>query len=143
MLREALVPALKARFAGRPLVLGAGEGPVATFPAAHPGVGDLVIVDDGDELTIYIGDLTHRHFDNYDEGLEESERARRIVEEVVAFLDDLFADRIEFFGSRFGGGGCRRRSETPRGIMSKLFLGARTYVWSGPIDDSSSGVPSA
>jgi hypothetical protein len=38
--------------------------------------------------------LTHGHFDDYTEGLSEAEHARRIVDRVVAFLEDLFANRI-------------------------------------------------
>jgi hypothetical protein len=110
---ETLIPLLKARFADRPLVVGTGSEPAATFPAVHPDVGDLVIRDDGDELTIYVGNFTHVHFDS--------------VDETLTFLDDVFADRMEFFGSHLGGGGCRHRT-------AKALLGTRTYVWSGPVD---------
>jgi hypothetical protein len=132
MLADALLPLLKSRFAGRPVTVGSPPGPIATFPAAHPDVGDLVIHDDGDELTLYVGNFTHVHFNNYDEALAEEERSQRIAEELVAFLEDVFAERVEFFGSHGGGGGCRGRTKE-RVVVSKLFFGAQTYVWSGPV----------
>jgi hypothetical protein len=121
MLAETLIPLLKARFSDRPFVVGTGSHPAATFPAIHPEVGDLVIQDDGDELTVYVGNFTHVHFDN--------------VDDTLAFLEDVFADRMEFFGSHLGGGGCRKRAGKPRGVVSKALLGRRTYVWSGPVED--------
>jgi hypothetical protein len=133
ILTDAIVPVLKARFIGRPVIFGNPPGPVATFPAAHADVGDLVIDDDGDEFTVYVGKFTHVHFSDYDESLTESARAARIVDNLVSFLDDVFADRMEFFGSHTGGGGCRKRGAEPRGMVSRLFFGAKTYVWSGPV----------
>ena len=133
MLAETLIPRLEERFSGRPIVIGTGSQPTATFPAVHPDVDDLIVQDDGDELTIYVGRFTHVHLGNYDEGVTENEREQRIVEETLAFLDDIFADRIEFFASRFGSGGCRKRDGKPRGVVSKLLLGPRSYVWSGPL----------
>jgi hypothetical protein len=47
-------------------------------------------------------------------------------------LEDLFADRIEMYGSHRGGGGSRRISAEPRGVLSKALFGRKTYVWSGP-----------
>ena len=136
ILTDAIVPVLKARFVGRPVIFGNPPGPVATFPAAHADVGELVIHDDGDEFTLYVGKFTHVHFGDYDESLSESARAAKIVDNLVSFLDDVFADRMELFGSHTGGGGCRKRGNTPRGGASRLHFGARTYVWSGPVSST-------
>jgi hypothetical protein len=59
---EKLIPRLQARFPDRGLRVHEGTQPAATFPAAHPDVGDLCIDDDGVELTISVGQLTHGHF---------------------------------------------------------------------------------
>ena len=61
-LSQKLKPRLSARFPDRGLRLHEGKEPVASFPAAHPEVGDLRIDEDGDELTIAVGQLTHGHF---------------------------------------------------------------------------------
>jgi hypothetical protein len=136
MLTDTLISQLRTRFTGRPFVVGSSPGPVATFPAAHPDVGDLLIHDDGDEFTVYLGRFTHVHFNCYDEALTQEERSAQIVDSLLRFLDDIFADRMEFFGSHGGGGGCRMRDAQQRGGLSKFFLGAQTYVWSGPVPNA-------
>ena len=46
---------------------------ISIFPT-NPSIGDIVIVDDGDELLTYIGRFTHSHFSCYEEGFTENER---------------------------------------------------------------------
>lgn len=137
MLTDTLIPQIKAKFSGKPFVIGSPPGPAVTFPAAHPDVGDLAIYDDGDEITVYLGKFTHVHFDHNDDEPSEAERSAKIVEKLIAFLDDVFADRIEFFGSHTGGGGYRVRGSRQRGVISRFFFGAKTYVWSGPVSKDS------
>src|SRR3954451_1360141 len=96
MISDVLIPKLRERFAGRGLQVGVPPEPCAVFTAINPDVGDVVISDDGYELTLEAGRFTHSHFSNYDEDLSETQRAERISEDVVQFLDDLFADRIAF-----------------------------------------------
>ena len=94
-----------------------------------------MIVDDGDEFTVYIGDITHCYFELDDE-LESSElAAAQAVAAVVDFVEAILTERMEFYG---GGtyGGSRLRSEKPRSWLSRLLLGSKTYVWSGPVEDS-------
>ena len=52
---------------------------VIVIPAAHADVGDVLIEDAGDELTLYIGRITHVHFGGLDGGrsAEEQANARR------------------------------------------------------------------
>jgi hypothetical protein len=111
---------LKARWPDRPMKLGGTDGLLVVFPAAHPEVGDVQIHDNGADIIVSIGKFTHEHFLTDDE--------------VIAFLEQLFADRIELFGVGRRGG-WRARSPKPRGKISKFLLGRRTYVWSGPLAD--------
>jgi hypothetical protein len=69
------IPRLLARFPNRGLRLHQGKEPLASFPAAHPEVGDLEINDDGEELTTSVGQLTHGHFSptNYQEPSQKKE----------------------------------------------------------------------
>ncbi|MDP9140467.1 MAG: hypothetical protein M3O62_06720 [Pseudomonadota bacterium] len=96
-------------------------------------MGDIEIYDDGDELTVVVGNFTHSHFGNYDQGISESERDTRISQALVGFLDALFADRIEMYGSHLGGGGTKVRDGRSRGLASRALFGSKTYVWSGPL----------
>jgi hypothetical protein len=131
-LRDALIPRLHAAFPDVPMKIGGEDEPLVTFSAKHADVGNVVIQDEGDELTVLIGGITHRHFENHGDGLNANAKADAIAMEVVEYLRKLFADEIEFFGDGIRGG-ARERSSKPRGMLSKLFLGAKTYVWSGPI----------
>jgi len=85
------------------------------------------------DRAVAIGKFTHTHFASHDRSFAPAESAERIAQDVVAFLDDLFADRIELFGSRHGSGGYRRRRNKRRGFISRLLFGRQSYVWSGPL----------
>ena len=122
MIGDRLLPELKARWPDRPMKFGGADGPLVVFPAAHPEVGDAEIHDSGADIIVSIGKFTHEHFPAEDAG------------DVIAFLEELFADRIELFGAGRRGG-WRARGAKPRGKISKLLFGRRTYVWSGPLAD--------
>jgi hypothetical protein len=127
-LSQKLRPRLLARFADRRLRLHEGNEPVASFPAAHPEVGDLRIDDDGDELTIAVGQLTHGHFAPRSCHRPAHEREEELIERVLAFLDEVFHDRVEFWTAGKFGGWHPRGAEplAPRPNM-------RRFVWSGPV----------
>jgi hypothetical protein len=131
---DKLIPKLLACFPGRGLRLHQGQQPVASFPAAHPEVGDLQIYDDDDELTISVGSVTHGHFspNNYQEPIEK--RQEEVINRVMEFLDAVFKDQVEFWSVGKMGGW------NPRGQEPVLRSSdARTYVWSGPLTTSSRG----
>lgn len=130
-----LLPLLGRRFEGQDMLLQPGGEPVAVFSAKHPEVGDIEIYDEGEELTIVVGNFTHTHFANYEKDLSNSERRARIANETVSFLDDLFADRIEMFGSHRRAGGTRYRRNKRRGTISNFIFGRKSYVWSGPLSN--------
>ena len=129
MLAELLATELGKRFAERGLILNPQSRPTATIPPKHHTWTPIQVFDDGDEVTVFFGGFTHVHFGNYDDGLTPAEREGRIVADVVAFLDDVFADKVEFFGTRFGGG-CRPRGS--QGKWSRRLFGDEAFVWSGP-----------
>jgi hypothetical protein len=123
---EVLVPLLRARFPSLAFTGPSGQPPQLTIAASHPDVGDIVLRDDDEEITAYLGHFTHRHFSNYDE-IPIAEKEKIIAEDVVKFLADLFADRIIMWGSHRGMGGSHS-VDSP----SLLSLGRKKYVWSGP-----------
>jgi len=130
MISDFLIPKLRQRFPNHRIKVGVPPEPCAVFPAIHPEVGDVVISDDGYELTLEAGNFTHSHFSNYDESLSETQRAECIAEDVAQFLDELFADRVILWGSHHGSGGWYPRGTEP----SRVFSGhGELYVWSGPL----------
>lgn len=96
-----------------------------------PEFGEIEVEDDGDELMVFFGKFTHSHFSNYEGALSLEQREERIAADLVQLLQEVFADRIEFYGSSKGGGGFRPRGM--RGTLSKLGFGNKAYVWSGQV----------
>jgi hypothetical protein len=85
-----------------------------------------VLQDDDEEITAFLGRFTHGHFSNYDK-IPTAEKEKIIAEDVVRFLEDLFADRIVMWGSHRGMGGWH-----PIDSHSLVSHGRKEYVWSGP-----------
>ena len=129
MLAEVLIPRLLQRFPGRGMRVGVPPSACAVFPAIHPDVGNVEIFDDGDELTLVAGNFTHGHFSNYNEDLSPEAKAEQIGNEVIAFLESLFSDRIVLWGSHVSAGGWYDlgREGSARGKDTSK------YVWSGPL----------
>ena len=133
MIREVMLPELQSRFPNRGMRAGESINQIGIFPAAHGEVGDLQIWDDGDEATIYIGSITHGHFDSDDRTLAEANSARCISDEVVEFLELLFADRVLIHKSRTDGSDGWEVFDSDDFSDARLNVTDRTYVWSGPI----------
>ena len=129
-LEERLVAVLTERFAGAVAERSAEDEPQIRFPAADPEVGDAIAVVEHDEVTMYVGEIAHGHFKRFD--LEPQERDEAIVDGVVMFLEDLFADRVLLWCDGFGGGWrVLDPGEPPRP------RGTRSFLWSGPLPDRS------
>jgi hypothetical protein len=129
MISSTLIPKLQQRFPEREMQTGSPPSPCVVFPAIHPEVGDVLIYDDGDELTVIAGKFTHGHFSNYEKDLSEEQKSETISEEVVDFLEALFSDQIVLWGSHQGSGGWYHR-----GSPSARKVEAKKYVWSGPLE---------
>jgi hypothetical protein len=132
MIRDKLVPLLKQQYGGASVTFGSPPDPIAIFPAKHPRVGDLSISDDGDEVTIYIGDITHGHFHPYDPSLAQEEIDARVTDEVLEFLADLFADRYLLSKSRQDGSAGFEYWDLDRGSIQRE-PDTDYFTWSGPI----------
>jgi len=103
-----------------------------TVRGASP-VGDLTILSDLEELTLYVGEHTHCHFSLYmHQDRSPADAIDAVVEETVGFLDDLLADRIVVWSRSVDGGvpeagGTFRRATAPE----LLEPGATVFLWSG------------
>ena len=107
------------------------DGPELVFRSPSDEVGELVITDDGDELTVCIGRFTHSRWGRFNTTLPVEQRPEHVARSVLEFVGAILSDRIEFFGSGTGGGS--RPVGKPRGWLSRLLFGAITYRWSGPV----------
>lgn len=134
MIFDYLIPELKGHFPNRGLRVETSPEVRVIFPAAHPEFGNIEICDDDDEVTIYTGHFTHGHFSNYKKNLSEEEKSKKIAENVVGFLKDVFADQIVFWGSHRGSGGWFKRDEPGKSFRTGIFGKPRSkFVWSGPL----------
>ncbi|MEN9217531.1 MAG: hypothetical protein Q6J33_00825 [Gloeomargarita sp. DG_2_bins_126] len=136
MLRDRLIPALQREFAGWEMQLDTPPRPIATFPAAQPAVGRVLIYDDGNEATVWIERIAHGHFHPYDATLSQAQRDEQVTEDVVDFLRALFGDRVLLYRTAAGGmGGWQRldldhATPVPLGLSQSL----RYYLWSRPLE---------
>jgi hypothetical protein len=130
MIRNVLLPALLARFPNRGFRLGDSPNSIGVFPAAHDSVGDVTIHDDDDEATMFVGTITHLHFDG--DSSPKPEFDQRITDEVVSFLGELFADRILLWKSPAPGHDGAMPLQDAHNF-SGISSDDLTYVWSGPI----------
>ena len=112
-LLQTLIPKLQERLPTHEFAVASETA--LTYPARHPEVGSLEIHDDGDELTVFYGTITHAHFDDADE--------------LVAELTELFADRIVLWAGPVGDGSCHITLE------DKSTAGRKRFLWSGPLGD--------
>jgi hypothetical protein len=125
---DVLMPELMAKFGDRGLRPGSAPKLIATFPARCDELGDLEILDDGNEVTIYLGDVTHGHFNPYDDATTSEGAAKWITSEVIEFLDELFADRVVFWAKSNGSGGWQQRFTGH--IPGTIPKDARVFIWS-------------
>jgi hypothetical protein len=128
-LSQKLIPRLH-RPVGHGVHIHEGKEPVATFSAVHADVGDLKIYDEDVELTVEIGNLTHGHFSPRNYETPQAEREEEVIERVMAFLEAVFDDQIEFWRTDIEGGWGPRGSEP-------IGPNPRKYTWSGPLSAAS------
>jgi hypothetical protein len=139
-LKDLLTETLMARFQDRGPQPGSGSEEVVEFPAAHPVVGNLRVEASEGEATVFVGDITHGHFDQFNSPLPPGQVALNIVEEVVDFLEELFADRALLWLAADGRSG-GWQVPFDRSMPADLPPGAKTFVWSGPLPEVSHARP--
>ena len=110
MILDYFIDGFRARFPERELVVPMA-GSIAVVPAAHVDVGDIEVRDDSDELIVTVGEITHSHFACYDNLLSTEVKQQHVANAVLDFMDDIFSNRIEFWGRDTDGGGWRIRSK--------------------------------
>ncbi len=107
---------------------------VIYFPAKSAELGEMYIVSEGYEITVYIGDDFHSHFDAYlDEVYYTPKSLEEGVSDVMDFVRGIFEDKIvvevDYEGGEVLGYEARnideRRSAPPAKNRSEK------HLWSG------------
>ena len=120
MILDYFIAGFKARFPDYQLSVREPDA-VAIVHGNNSVVGNIEVQDDLDELIVFVGDFTHGHFDCWDESLSKDEQYKEVAADVLEFLEDVFADKVEFYRSAHGGGGWRPAGTGPE----------QSYTWSG------------
>ena len=128
MLRDHLIPALKTTFPEAPFDYSGRGNDVASLPMPN-GLGKLKIFDDGDEITVFLGDVTHCHFGQDYLGDGKYSPEPEVCDVVIEYLKDLFSDRVLFYHARDRG---RDGSGPvpPSEELEKIKKDCRCFVWS-------------
>lgn len=131
MIRDVLIMAINQRFPEVPFVFGEPPKPIVSLQSPCQGLGQMEICDDGDEATVYFT-ITHGHFSCYDESLSLGQREQQITDDVIAFLDSLFSDRVviwQLLGGLAGGW----RVLQPGEDAPSPSLARRQFLWTKEI----------
>src|SRR5262245_30634727 len=99
MLRDHLILALKTTFPKLPFEYSGDGNVIASFPMPN-GVGSLRICDDGDEITLFLGDITHCHFSQDYLGDGKYSPEPEVCNAAIQYLKDLISDRVLFYHAR-------------------------------------------
>ncbi|HVP77375.1 MAG TPA: hypothetical protein VMV04_05730 [Thermodesulfobacteriota bacterium] len=127
-----LVTKFQDRFPDQPFHIDESEPFTIVVPPKHPAMGGLKIFDNGSSMIIELVPFTHEHVSIWGPDLAEGRNA--MVRDVIVFVEDVFEDKIEFYGGPRGGG-YQEKGQKTRGYLNKLYFGETTYVWSGPIEE--------
>lgn len=130
MFKTALTEALVDHFPRVKFDFNGASNVIATIQPIHRSWEPIIICDDGDEVTVYFGHFTHKHYGYYGESTDPMLMARTVASDVVEDMKLVFDDQLEFY--KFGGGG-GSRPRGKQGKLSKLLFGIRGVVWSGGV----------
>ena len=108
-----LVKRLREEFPGLDVL---AQDAAVVIPSPNPVIGKIEIEADTHGWIVSIGDLTHGHFDHFAPGLDRNAMLVEAAHQVMMFLGDVFAERIEFFGDAQSSGWRRADVQMPRAI---------------------------
>lgn len=110
------------------------------IPARHPEVGDLLITLDDDEITVFVGNFTHRHFTPHEgTATNAASSIEDCVRDAIEYVSGIVNDQWVLWAYPGGAGGSYRiGSEGDPSADAPTDEDVIRYVWSGPYDPRSS-----
>ena len=128
MRKIVLTSELKKHFPNMTIEYGGKDDVIATIPPIHQSWKPIIICGDEDEVTVFYGDFTHKHFGYFGENTDVEIQAKSIASDVIEEMKSVLEDQLEFY-KQLGGGGSRARGS--QGRLSKALFGKNGVVWSG------------
>jgi hypothetical protein len=107
------------------------------IPARHPEVGDLLITLDDGEITVFVGNFTHRHFTPHDAAATyEASTTEDCVRDALEYVCGILNDRWVLWTYPGGAGGSYRLGSEADPAEDVPVSGEQVvrYLWSGPYD---------
>jgi len=109
---------------------------ILQIPASAAEVGDLLVYDDGNELTVCVGNIAHSHFEAYCENdptqrEREQNAAARACRWIQAILAEEIRFRCEFSKGRFHAGSSWNPAHHDGGKLLAATDEYREYSWQG------------
>lgn len=116
--------------------LASDENVIFRMPEASPDVGELLVWNDGDELTVGVGKISHHHFPTWDfEGVPEAEQMRRASARAIEWIEAIISDRVrfrvEYEGDRVCAGSWWSTDQGDGGRWLQRTTRVIEYTWSG------------
>lgn len=131
MLREPFMRSLATSFPTAHFTIHEDTNRVASLPMPN-GQGELSIHDDGDELTFFLGDITHCHFSQEYLGDGKYSPEAEVIKNAIDYLRDLLADKVVFYRARNGGGDGSIQCPSEE-QLSKVLADCNCFVWTKPL----------
>jgi len=113
------------------------DGGQLRIPARHVDVGDLLITLDDGEITVFVGNFTHRHFTPH-EGSDTyaASTAEDCANDAVEYVSGILNDQWVLWAYPGGAGGSYRlgTEDDPTADAPPPDDVIIRYLWSGPYD---------
>jgi hypothetical protein len=136
MIRDKLIPLLEQKFGVGSFTKGTNSKLIVSFPPAHDEVGELRILDDGNEIIVEIGEISHGHFGSMNETATQEEAEQEIAENVADFVEAVFKGKYILWRTKQRGAGGWKHVDyiSDSDILSKFENDAIYFTWSGPLN---------
>ena len=115
------------------------QGGTLRVPARCAELGDLVVSFDDEEVTVFLGSLTHLHFTPGAVGNPDAvDPIEECIGAAVEFVRDVLNDRWIIWSCPNGIGGCYRIGSERDRMADTPLAGERVFrfLWSGPVPRS-------
>lgn len=113
------------------------DGGQIKIPARHPEVGDLLITVDDGEITVFVGNFTHRHFTPHEgTAAYAANTIEDCVRNALEYVCGILNDQWVLWAYPGGAGGSYRlgAEAEPKEDVPQPDEEVVRYVWSGPYD---------
>ena len=120
------------------------DGGQLRIPARHVDVGDLLITLDDEEITVFVGNFTHRHFTPHEgSATYAATTAENCVIDALEYISGILNDEWVLWSYPGGAGGSYRlgREDDPGADVPLPDGVVVRYLWSGPYDSRTTKSP--